>query len=122
MNIQCLTLNPQQEQSVRTCLPPNGAVKGIADFYAVFADTTRLKLLSALAVTELCVYDLCALIGLNQTTVSHQLKLLRDANIVGFRRQGKIVYYRIVNPYVNDVMLTGVNHLQLANNRYDSVG
>ncbi len=122
MSIQCLTLNPQQEQSIRTCLPPNGAVKEIAEFYAVFSDTTRLKLLSALAVTELCVYDLCALIGLNQTTVSHQLKLLRDARIVGCRRQGRMIYYRIVNPYVNDVMLTGVNHLSLVNQQYSDAG
>lgn len=115
----CIALSPAQEQSVRNCLPPNGAVKGIADFYFVFSDSSRLKIISALAVSELCVWDLCAVLGMNQTTVSHQLKLLRDAKIVGCRREGKIVFYRVVNPYVNEVMLTGVNHLNLSNGRFD---
>ena len=71
-----------------------------------------------LAVTELCVCDVCILLGLNQTTVSHQLKLLRDARIVADRRVGKIVFYRIVNPYVNEVMMTGVNNLNTSNGKY----
>lgn len=78
----CLTLTESEEQSIRSYIPPNGAVKGIADFYFIFSDSTRLKILSVLAVTELCVCDVCILLGLNQTTVSHQLKLLRDARIV----------------------------------------
>ncbi len=115
---QCLTLNYNQEQSVRSYLPPNGAVEGIADFYNIFSDSTRLKILSALAVTELCVYDMCALLGLNQTTISHQLKLLRDARIVADRRVGKIIFYRIINPYVNDVMALGVDNLNTSNGKF----
>lgn len=115
----CIALSPAQEQSVRSCLPPNGAVKSIADFYAVFSDSSRIKIISALAVSELCVWDLCTVLNMNQTTVSHQLKLLRDARIVGCRRDGKIIYYRVVNPYVNEVMLTGVNHLNMVNGRYE---
>lgn len=114
----CLTLTESEEQSIRSYIPPNGAVKGIADFYFIFSDSTRLKILSVLAVTELCVCDVCILLGLNQTTVSHQLKLLRDARIVADRRVGKIVFYRIVNPYVNEVMMTGVNNLNTSNGKY----
>ena len=114
----CLTLTESQEPSIRSYIPPTGAVKGIADFYFIFSDSTRLKILSVLAVTELCVCDVCILLGLNQTTVSHQLKLLRDARIVADRRVGKIVFHRIVNPYVNEVMMTGVNNLNTANGKY----
>ncbi|MEG1394696.1 MAG: metalloregulator ArsR/SmtB family transcription factor [Clostridia bacterium] len=119
MNIQeCLTLNSQQEKSIRDFLPPNGAVKGIANFYFVFSDSTRLKILSALSVTELCVLDLCVLLEQNQTTISHQLKLLRDSGIVESRREGRMIMYRIVNPFVNDVMLTGVDNLNKSNGIY----
>lgn len=115
---RCLTLNRNGEMKIKSCLPPNGAVEDIAGFYSVFSDSTRLKILSALAITELCVGDLCALLDINQTTVSHQLRLLKDARIVECRRKGKIIVYKIVNPYVNEVMNMGVNHLSLTNTAY----
>lgn len=115
---KCLTLNRSGEMQIKNNLPPNSAVEDIAGFYSVFSDSTRLKILSALAITELCVGDICGLLDFNQTTVSHQLKLLRDAKIVGCRRKGKIVVYKITNPYVNEVMNTGVNHLSLTNVAY----
>lgn len=108
---QCLTINNKGQEHIQSCLPPNGAMQNIAEFYGIFSDSTRLKILSALSIAELCVGDLCAILSLNQTTISHQLKLMRDAKIVGARRDGKIIFYRIINPYVNEVMLTGVNNL-----------
>lgn len=115
---KCLTLNMSGELKVKNNLPPNGAVEDIAGFYSIFSDSTRLKILSALAITELCVGDLCSLLDCNQTTVSHQLKLLRDARIVMCKRKGKIIVYNITNPYVNEVMTTGVNHLSFTDARY----
>ncbi|MBO5776221.1 MAG: winged helix-turn-helix transcriptional regulator [Clostridia bacterium] len=92
-------------------LPTNADLADIASFFSVFGDVTRLKILSALAVEELCVSDLASIANLNQTTLSHQLKLLRDSGIVSTRRNGKIIYYRTINPYVNEAMLMGVNYL-----------
>ena len=107
----CLTLTESQEQSIRSYIPPNGAVKGIADFYFIFSDSTRLKILSVLAVTELCVCDVCILLGLNQTTVSHQLRILKDLNVVKCERDGKILSYSISNPKINEILLVGVEYL-----------
>ena len=68
-------------------------------------------MISALAIAEMCVGDIAALLKINQTTVSHQLRNLRTSGIVRSRRQGKIVFYSLASDCVNEVMLNGVEHL-----------
>lgn len=106
----CLTVSEQQENFVRDCLPPNGVLRNSADYFYIFSDSTRLKILCALCSMELCVGDLSYILGLNQTTISHQLKLLRDNKIVGCRRYGKIVFYRIVNQNVERTLTIGIEN------------
>lgn len=96
---------------VRTYLPSNATLADMCAFFSVFSDVTRVKILTALSISELCVTDIAGILELNQTTVSHQLRLLRDAGMVDYRREGKIIYYRTVNKHVNDIMLTGAEHL-----------
>ncbi len=97
--------------AIQEYLPSNADLADMANFFSVFGDVTRLKMLSALSVDELCVGDLSTILDLNQTTVSHQLKLLRDAGMVSQRREGKIIYYRIINKFVSEVMLMGASYL-----------
>ena len=106
----CLTVNEQQESFVRGCVPPNGILASAADYFFIFSDRTRLKILCALCSMELCVGDLSYILSLNQTTISQQLKLLRDNGIVGCRRYGKIVFYRIVNESVERAITLGVEN------------
>ena len=80
-------------------------------FFSVFADYTRVKILSALAISELCVTDLSRILEINQTTVSHQLRFLRSAGIVKSVRQGKIVFYSLTDESINDVLLKGIEFL-----------
>ena len=68
-------------------------------------------MLSALAISEMCVTDLSRVLDINQTTVSHQLRLLKNLGIVKSERSGKIIFYSLVNDLVNDVMLKGVEFL-----------
>lgn len=68
-------------------------------------------MLSALAISEMCVTDLSRVLDINQTTISHQLRLLKNLGIVKSERQGKIIFYSLVNDTVNDVMLKGVEFL-----------
>ena len=75
------------------------------------SDATRLKLLSALAISELCVTDLSRVLALNQTTVSHQLRYLKDSGLVRCERHGKVIFYALANEIVNDVLLKGVEFL-----------
>lgn len=83
----------------------------IARFFALLADQTRVRMLSALAIAPLCVTDLARVLQLNQTTVSHQLRLLRDVGIVERTRFGKILKYKIANPKINEILLVGVEYL-----------
>lgn len=76
----------------------------LAEFFGAMSDSNRIRIVSALALTEMCVNDISALLDINQTTVSHQLRLLRTAGIVEFRRQGKVSFYRIKTPAVVEVL------------------
>lgn len=107
----CLTVTEQQEKSIVRSMPPVGAIRDIAQFFAIFSDDTRLKILSALSMKELCVADLSYILNARQSTVSHQLRLLKDAKIVDSRRAGKLILYAVCNPFVSEVMLTGAKQV-----------
>ncbi len=98
-------------ETIEHYLPSNADLASMGNFFSVFSDVTRLKILSALSVDELCVSDVATILALNQTTVSHQLKLLRDAGMVSTRRCGKVIYYRIINRFVEEVMLMGARYI-----------
>lgn len=95
-------------------MPKQATLEKLANFFSIFSDSTRIKILTALTISEMCVNDLSILLGINQTTVSHQLKFLKQSGAVKSNRQGKLIYYSIANTNINEVMLNGVNYL-LAN-------
>ena len=97
-----VNINKADEEFLRKYMPSFEASNMIADFYSVFGDNTRIRILSALSIAKMCVCDLCYTLKLNQSTVSHQLKILRDAKIVGCKRDGKlIVYYITTIDFIN---------------------
>ena len=96
---------------IKEYVPEGNVLDEIVCFFSVFADSTRVKMLSALAISEMCVTDLSRVLGINQTTVSPQLRLLKNLGIVKCERYGKIMFYSLVNDTVNDVMLKGVEFL-----------
>jgi len=81
-----------------------------ADIFSALADPTRLRLVEALAHTELCVCDLAEIAGISQSGVSHQLRLLRDRGIVAFRREGQRAVYRIADDHVRVLLEQGLDH------------
>ena len=91
-------------------LPNVETAENLSRFFATFADGTRLRVISAIAIKKLCVRDIAEVCGLNQTTVSHQLKILRSEGIVKADRQGKIVFYSLKDPKINEVLLFGVEY------------
>jgi DNA-binding transcriptional ArsR family regulator len=101
----------------RTCdlveqyVPEGDLLSDLVNFFNICSDATRLKLLSALAISEMCVTDLSRVLNMNQTTVSHQLRLLKDLGAVSCDRQGKIIFYSLTNDAVNDVILKGIEFL-----------
>lgn len=107
-----VNINKADQEFLQKYMPSFEASNMIAEFYSVFGDNTRVRILSALSISKMCVCDLCYTLKLNQSTVSHQLKILRDARIVGCKRDGKLIVYYITNPFVNDVIVTGVDNYQ----------
>lgn len=106
-----MLLDRRTKELILEYVPEGDVLDGIVCFFSVFADSTRVRMLSALAISEMCVTDLSRVLGINQTTVSHQLRLLKNLGIVKCERYGKIIFYSLINDTVNDVMLKGVEFL-----------
>jgi DNA-binding transcriptional ArsR family regulator len=108
---QMLLLDKRTQGLIEDYVPQGEILEGIVCFFSVFADYTRVKILSALAISELCVTDLSRILEINQTTVSHQLRFLKSAGIVKCYRQGKIIFYSLVDDSINDIILKGIEFL-----------
>lgn len=97
---------------VRQELPTDGLLEKLAELYKVFGDLTRTKILFALLESEeLCVCAIAELLGMTQSAISHQLRILKDANLVGNRREGKTVYYYLSDEHVRVIIANGFDHL-----------
>lgn len=92
-------------------VPKGEILDDLVCFFSIFADYTRLRMISALSISEMCVSDISNLLKLNQTTVSHQLRFLKNLNAVKTRRQGKIIFYSLRNDTIGDILLKGVEFL-----------
>ena len=84
----------------------------LASLFKLFGDGTRVRILQALRVHELCVCDLACLLGLTKSAISHQLKALRMSNLVRFRREGQNVFYALADEHVEKILDLGLEHLR----------
>ena len=103
-------IHPPAVFAARAALGVMPPVPGVAGLFALLADPTRLRLLAALATGELCVCDLAAATGINRTTVSHQLRTLREGRVVRSRREGRVIFYSLDDDHVRDLMAVGIAH------------
>lgn len=92
-------------------LPDEEMLYDLADLFKVFADTTRIKILYALMDCDLCVAHIAEAIGATQSAVSHQLRILKQARLVKFRREGKNVIYSLSDDHVHTVLAQGMDHI-----------
>ncbi len=106
-----ILLDKRLQTMVDDYIPQGEILDELVCFFSLFSDYTRLKMICALAISEMCVSDISTLLKINQTTVSHQLRLLKNLNAVKTRRQGKVVFYSLRNEILNDVLLKGVEFL-----------
>ena len=109
--MQTLLLDRRTQDMIEGYVPEGEILSGLVRFFSIFSDPTRIRILSALAISEMCVTDISRVLGINQTTVSHQLRFLKDTGMVKTDRPGKIIFYSLANDLVNDVMLKGVEFL-----------
>lgn len=103
-------VHPQAVQTARNALPDDNCVTRSTAFLKLVADPTRLKILSALNATELCVCDLAAVVGISESAVSHQLRLLRTGRVVTYRKEGRVAYYRLLDGHVTTLIENALEH------------
>ena len=96
--------------AVKEKIPQDELLYELADFFKVFGDTTRIKILCALISSEMCVCDLSVLLNMNQSAISHQLRVLKQANLVKYRKEGKVVYYSLKDEHVEQIFQQGFTH------------
>ena len=111
MDSCALMLDKKTFDMVGEYMPEAELLDDMVDFFSLFSDKTRLKILCALSISEMCVTDLSLTIKVNQTTISHQLRLMRSVGAVRVRREGKIIYYGIRDELINDVIFKGIDFL-----------
>lgn len=92
-------------------LPKEEILYDVAELFKVFGDSTRIKIICALFESELCVYDLAASLSMTQSAISHQLRILKNANLVKFRRDGKMMYYSLDDDHVKHIYEAGLEHI-----------
>ena len=96
---------------VRNELPTDELLCDLADLFKIFGDTTRMKILFSLFESELCVCAIAELLGMAQSAISHQLKVLKNNKLVDCRREGKTIYYFLADDHVRSIIGQGFDHL-----------
>lgn len=96
---------------VQSNLPGNDTLFRLADLFKVFGDGTRIRILYVLFEAEVCVCDLARLLGMTQSAISHQLRLLKQARLVKSRRDGKTIFYALADDHVRTLLQQGMEHI-----------
>ena len=107
----CNIIHNDIVEKVKKTLPKDEILYDLAEFFKVFGDSTRIKIICALFEAEMCVCDLAALLNVSQSAISHQLKTLKSARLVKYRRDGKVIYYSLDDEHVKHVFDEGLRHV-----------
>lgn len=111
LTCDCEVIHNDVVETVKKQLQIDEIFFSLADFYKIFGDTTRVKILYALDKSEMCVCDISSLLNMTISAVSHQLKILRDSNLVKSRRDGKVIYYCLADEHVKEIIECGLEHV-----------
>ena len=114
IEVECCEVHHVHENLVHQIedgMPSEETMQGLAEFYKVFGDPTRIKILCTLFQSELCVCDLAEVTGMTQSAISHQLRVLKQMKLVKNRREGKIVYYSLSDAHIQSILNQGMEHI-----------
>lgn len=103
-------IHKETVEIVEKQLPSDKKIESLSNFYKMFSDPTKAKILWALDINQMCVCDLAAICRVSKSAISHQLSLLKEANLVKSQREGKIVFYSLADSCVKEVLEKGVIH------------
>ena len=107
----CNVIHEEIVTKVRGLMPEDENLYDLADFFKVCGDSTRIKILWALSVSEMCVCDLAVLLNMTQSAISHQLRILKQVGMVKNRKEGKIVFYSLDDDHIKGILDLGMIHI-----------
>jgi len=98
-------------KKVEDVMPGEQQLLDLSDFFKVFGDSTRIKILYVLSQSEMCVCDIASLLQMGQSAISHQLRVLKQMRLVTFRKEGKTVFYRLADAHIQTILAQGMEHI-----------
>lgn len=107
----CNIIHKEVVENVKNKLPKEETLYDLAELFKVFGDSTRIKIICSLFESEMCVCDLSALLNISQSAISHQLRVLKSARLVKFRRAGKVIYYSLDDEHIKQIFDAGLHHI-----------
>lgn len=110
-NCDYMHLHEDIIQSVNEKMPEEEILYDLAELFKIFGDSTRIRILYALFESEMCVCDIANLLKMTQSAISHQLRALKQAKLVKYRREGKTVFYSLADDHVNTIINQGMEHI-----------
>lgn len=108
----CNTIHEEVVESARLQLLDDTLSQDLASFFKVFGDATRIRILSALFYSEMCVCDLANTLGMTHSAISHQLRIFKSAKLVKSRKDGKVVYYSLADNHIVHIFNQGLEHIK----------
>lgn len=108
----CDAIHEDVVNAVKAKMESEGNLYDLADFFKVLGDSTRIKILSALDQSEMCVCDLAVLLNMTKSAISHQLRSLKLANLVKYKRDGRMLYYSLSDDHIRDIVEKGMEHIK----------
>ena len=111
---QCDFIHVHQDivDQVTEVMPDEDQLLDLAEFFKVFGDSTRIKILYVLSQAEMCVCDIATLLQMGQSAISHQLRVLKQMRLVKFRRDGRTVFYSLADGHIQTTLAQGMEHIQ----------
>ena len=111
---QCdyMHLHEKVIEQVQEEMPEEEILYDLAELFKGFGDSTRIKILYVLFQSEMCVCDIAQLLNMSQSAISHQLRVLKQAQLVKYRREGKTVFYSLADAHVNTILNQGLEHIE----------
>ena len=107
----CNVIHKEVVENVKNKLPKEETLYDLAELFKVFGDSTRIKIICSLFESEMCVCDLSVLLNISQSAISHQLRVLKSARLVKFRRAGKVIYYSLDDEHIKQIFDAGLHHI-----------
>jgi len=107
----CIELHGDCIRCVKNIMLEDKVFQNLSELFKVFGDGTRLKIIYALLKTELCVCDIAEILGMTQSSISHQLRVLKSARLVKYRKEGKVVFYSLDDEHISKIFDAGMIHL-----------